>query len=92
MKSVYIIFIIIVSKNGVLNYQGCKETFPSPSIWISGLFVDHVTGSFDETEPKLVCPLFIVDLRFSVIIGGVVSTTLTVLVAVPVFPAASVAL
>ena len=47
--------------------------------------IDHVTVSFAETDPNAVSPSFIVDNTEEVVItGAVVSTTLTVLVAVPV--------
>ena len=49
--------------------------------------IDHVTLSFAETDPNAVCPSLIDDTTEEVLItGSVVSTTLTVLVAVTVSP------
>ena len=47
--------------------------------------IDHVTVSFTETDPNAVWPSLIDDNTKEVLItGSVVSTTFTVLVAVPV--------
>ena len=53
---------------------------------------DQVTDSLAETEPSAVAPLSTVaESPLTSRVGETVSTTLTVLVAVPVLPAASVA-